>query len=359
MSARPRSIAAASTSRTRTVKPAVAHAWAIPLPMFPPPSTATTAGGCSVDAGMEGLGADEGPVLIIVPRSPRNTVNPERLPGPMEPADPRAVEAALATERQFVLSLGGFALEIPGASLVTHERLPAPRFNFVQELGVGPERQAAFFERALDHYFQRALRPAFRLPEPAPAHLDAGLRRFGFRSRDDPLALMLAAGPVRWNAAPRGDVRPAERSETDLVASFWSSEAERPEFRAALEVAWSHPNPPERLTPLLAFRDGEAVSAALVYRYRSMAGIYFVVTRASARGQGSASDLVRFAVSDSGDGARARYSIFADSPRLQRRLETLGFAVARRFRVYELPEGVELSLPPPGPATGPRWRPPR
>ncbi|HTT45035.1 MAG TPA: hypothetical protein VMH38_03340, partial [Thermoplasmata archaeon] len=81
--------------------------------------------------------------------------------GPTEPE----VEAALATERQFVLTLGGFALELAGATLVTHEKLPVPRFNFVQELGVGRERQTTFFEHALDHYFQRALRPTFRVPD--------------------------------------------------------------------------------------------------------------------------------------------------------------------------------------------------
>ncbi len=90
-----------------------------------------------------------------------------------------AVEAALDAERQFVLTLGGFALEVAGATLVTHERIPAPRFNFVQVEGVGAERQAAFFERALDHYFQRALRPTFRLPEPTPPTSTRGCGRSG------------------------------------------------------------------------------------------------------------------------------------------------------------------------------------
>ena len=105
-----------------------------------------------------------------------------------------ATEAALEAERQFVLTLGGFALEIPGATLVTHEKIPVPRFNFVQEMGVGRERQTAFFERALDHYFQRALRPTFRVPLPVPDHVDIGLRRFGFRARSAPLVLLLSSG---------------------------------------------------------------------------------------------------------------------------------------------------------------------
>jgi GNAT superfamily N-acetyltransferase len=277
----------------------------------------------------------------------------------MESSDPLEVEAALETERQFVLTLGGFALEVAGATLVTHERLPAPRFNFVQELGVGPERQSAFFERALDHYFQRALRPSFRVPVPVPEHLDAGLRHFGFRPRPASLVLLLATPDRRSPLGRSREVRPARPSEIDLVASFWTSERERPEFRAALDVAWSHPNPHEQLLPLLAWAEGEAVSAALLYRYRGTAGIYGVATRPAARGQGAASDLVRFATAGSALSGAEHYSIFADSARLEQRLMTLGFAPARSFREYELPTEAELAFPAPGPVGPPRWRPPR
>jgi GNAT superfamily N-acetyltransferase len=277
----------------------------------------------------------------------------------MTPSDSLEVEAALESERQFVLTLGGFALEIAGANLVTHERLPVPRFNFVQELGVGPERQSAFFERALDHYFQRALRPTFRVPLPVAAHVDAGLRRFGFRPRASPLVLLLDnPDRVRSSESPEG-VRVARPSELDLVASFWTTERERPTFRAALDVAWSHPNPHERLRPVLVFREGEAVTAALVYRYRSSAGIHAVATRPTARGQGAASDLVRFVLGGDPVGRDARYSAFADSSRLVHRLETLGFSSARSFQEYELPPTADLTLTSPGPAGPPRWRPPR
>jgi GNAT superfamily N-acetyltransferase len=276
----------------------------------------------------------------------------------MESSPALEVEAALDTERQFVLTLGGFALEVAGATLVTHERLPAPRFNFVQELGVGAERQTAFFERALDHYFQRALRPTFRVPIPVPGHLDAGLRRFGFRPRPTPLVLLLTA-PGTLSAEPVSrEVRPARPTEIDLVASFWTAERERPEFRAALDVAWHHPNPHEQLVPLLAWGDGEAVSAALLYRFRGTAGIYGVATRPAARGRGAASELVRFATAG-GPLEAAQYSIFADSERLEQRLTSLGFSPARSFREYELPANAELAIPAPGPASPPRWRPPR
>lgn len=277
----------------------------------------------------------------------------------MRVLDPLATEAALATERQFVLSLGGSALEIAGATLVTHEKLPAPRFNFVQVTGVGAERQTAFFERALDHYFQRALRPTFRIPDPVPAHLDSALRRFGFRPAADPLVLLSAEELPTGSAPPPEGVRTARNSEVDLVVSFWTYEAERPELRAALEVVWNHPNPDETLVPVLGYRAARPVSAALVYRYRSTAGIYAVATQPLSRGQGSATDVVRYARATSVGGRGVRYSIFADSPRLERHLKTLGFTAARRFRIYELPRGAELALPPAAPSGPPRWRPPR
>jgi GNAT superfamily N-acetyltransferase len=269
------------------------------------------------------------------------------------------VEAALNSERQFVFTLGGFAYEIAGAALVTHEKIPVPRFNFVQELGVGRERQSAFFEHALDHYFQRALRPTFRVPVPVPAHVESGLRRFGFRPKESPLVLMLADRPPTRAADPTVQVREAVRSDLDLVASFWTSERERPEFRTAVDIAWTHPNPHESLVPLLASLEGEVVSAALVYRYRTAAGIHAVATRPPARGRGAASDLVAFAVRHEVAGPGAQYSIFADSVRLERRLETLGFRAARSFVEYELPRSAELSFPAPGPPLAPQWRPPR
>ncbi len=270
-----------------------------------------------------------------------------------------ATEAALDAERQFVLTLGGFALEIPGATLVTHEKIPAPRFNFVQEMGVGRERQAAFFERALDHYFQRALRPTFRVPTPVPEHVDAGLRRLGFRARSAPLVLLLSTDAPAPTFAPDVAVRVAAPNEIDLVASFWSTPAERPEFRTALEIAWSHPNPHERLAPLLASIAGEPVASALVYRYRTSAGIHAVATQPSARGRGAASELVAFVRAHAPVGDGVRYSIFADSERLESRLERLGFRRARAFRVYDLAPDAELALPPAPSAQPARWRPPR
>jgi GNAT superfamily N-acetyltransferase len=270
-----------------------------------------------------------------------------------------AVEAALEAERQIVLTLGGFALEVAGATLVTHEKIPAPRFNFVQELGVGRERQTAFFERALDHYFQRALRPTFRVPTPAPEHVDRGLRRFGFVPK--PHALRLLLEELGSPAPSPGEVTVTEATDPDLdqVVSFWTDGRERPELRTAIDVAWHHPNPHEKLVPLLARLAGEPVAAALVYRFRAAAGIHFVATRPTARGRGAASALVAFARSARPVGRSAFLSIYADSPRLESRLVGLGFSPARSFVEYELPPAAELGLPPPGPPGPPRWRPPR
>jgi GNAT superfamily N-acetyltransferase len=110
---------------------------------------------------------------------------------------------------------------------------------------------------------------------------------------------------------------------------------------------------------LLATLGSETVSAALVYRYRNAAGIHAVATRVPARGRGAASALVAFALRNQPAGPVASYSMFADTPRLEERLERLGFRPARTFTEYELPRSAELSFPSPGPPTGPRWRPPR
>ena len=267
-------------------------------------------------------------------------------------------EAALQAERQFILTLGGFALSIPGAVLLTHEKIPAPRFNFVTEVGVGPERQTAFFERALDHYFQRAIRPTFRVANPPAPHVDLGLRRLGFRPREAPLGLLVEDPTAPAGASEGVEVRRAIATDLDQLVSFWTDPGERPELRTALDVAWHHPNPNEQLVPLIASIAGTAVAGAVLYRYGEAAGIHFVATQPTARGRGAASAVVGFARRERPTGA-APLSLFADSPRLETHLRQLGFVVARTFSVYDLPKDAELALPPPGPPGPPRWRPPR
>ncbi len=269
------------------------------------------------------------------------------------------VEAALTAERQLVLTLGGFALEIAGAVLVTHEKIPASRFNFVGGIDVGEERQTAFFERALDHYFQRAIRPSFRVGASPPAHLDRGLRSFGFRPDEDPEVLWLWSGVSP--RAPPSDVRVREATsdETELVTSFWSSERERPELRTAVDIVRHHPNPQERLVPLLALLDGQPASAALAYRYREAEGIHLLTTRPEARDRGCASALLAHALARPIEGPPPVRSIVSQSPRAEPRLRELGFVPARTFQRYVLPGGAALPTPAVGPPGPPRWRPPR
>jgi GNAT superfamily N-acetyltransferase len=268
-------------------------------------------------------------------------------------------ERVLSEERAFVLAMGGFSIEIAGASLVTHEKVPVPRFNFVEVRNVGRERQAAFFERALDHYFQRALRPTFRTASPAPAHVDAGLRRFGFRPSEFPLELL--AAPPSAGPEPTGPFRVVTVGPEELarILPFWTDERERDEFARAIEVLVHHPNLGERLAPLIAERDGDDVAAALLYAHGRTAGIHGVATTPRARGLGAASALVAHALAHSLPPEVDLVGMVADHPRIARRLLRLGFREVGALTEYTLPRDVELAMPPPGPPTPPRWRPPR
>ncbi|MCI4373604.1 MAG: hypothetical protein L3K02_08195 [Thermoplasmata archaeon] len=266
---------------------------------------------------------------------------------------------ALAAERHFVRTLGGLVLGIAGAELVTHERIPLSRFNFVEVLGVDRGRQAAFFERALDHYFQRALRPTFRVPIPEPDHVVAGLVGFGFRPQPHPLLLLIGARERVVVPPTDLEVRPATRAELEPVVDLLVGAVGRAEFRSAVDVAWNHPNPGERLTPVVATRGDRILSAALRYEHAGTTGLHFVTTQPADRGQGAASALVQGALGPGAGLGEGMAFLFADSARLEERLRSLGFVRALSFREYMLPADVELAFPPPGPPTPPRWRPPR
>jgi len=269
------------------------------------------------------------------------------------------VAAALEAERQFVQSLGGHTLSLAGGRLVTNERIPIPRFNFIQELNVHVERKTAFFERALDHYFQRALRPTLRAEVPVPEHLDRTLTKMGFRANKEPLRLLIARSETPPNASSSIQVRAARPEEVDQIVSFWTDEPYRAELRRGIDVLWNHPNPEEELVPMLACLDAELVSAALVYRYGRSTTIHFVSTLPVARGQGAATQLVHEVLVGARARPHQRVSIFAESSRLEGRLRSIGFEVVRRYALYELPPEAELALPPVGPTSPPRWRPPR
>ncbi|MGA7923104.1 MAG: hypothetical protein WCA77_03935 [Thermoplasmata archaeon] len=270
--------------------------------------------------------------------------------------DPGCAAIARAVDRDLVLALGGYVVELPGAHLVVDERIAAPRFNFVQVAAIAPSRQAAFFERTLDHYFQRALRPCFRVPPPVPSHVDRALRGFGFQPRAHRNSLLIAEGPIEGNAGPHARV--AHPDELDRAVGFWSGEAERAELRRALEVALEHPNVGEHLEILFGLGpDGEPAAALLLLGNHDRVSIHAVATQPLVRGQGLASDLVRFArTRPVADGV----PVFMDvDDRAAGRLATLGFRGVGEEILYELPPGAELALPAPGPPSPPRWRPPR
>jgi len=279
-------------------------------------------------------------------------------PGPEEQHE---IDSALREERELVLSLGGYALELAGGVLVANERIPVPRFNFVQYVRLHRNRQSTFLERALDHYFQRALRPSIRVEHPVPDFLDGSLRRLGFRATPEPLSLLLRRRPARRRpAGATYDVRTATADELPLLASFWTGTTEREEFLRALAVALEHPNPEEGLVPGIALRDGSPASAALLHTYRSCVGIHGVVTQRSERGQGAATALVAGLLNDSHAREKAGpIAMWSDSPRLDRRLGDLGFEAVVRYSVYELPADAELALPSASPPAPPQWRPPR
>ena len=272
--------------------------------------------------------------------------------------DPLAA-AALASERRFVLALGGYALEVPGGTLVIHEKIPSPRFNYVVVERVAPQRQAAFFERALDHYFQRAIRPRFRCFGAPAEHVARALHRFSFRPLPEPRTVLVAGARPPAAPDPRYAVGPASDREIDQVVGFWTVESERPELRTSVDVAMHHPSPDESLVPVLAKDGSMPVAAALLFRSGEAAGIHLVTTRSDARGQGAASALVQAVRADGTFPPGTQWSIVADTPRLVGRLTALGFSPAAAFTEYELPRDAELALPPPGPPTPARWRPPR
>lgn len=260
-------------------------------------------------------------------------------------------------ERSFVLALGGAALSIAGATLVAHERVPISRFNYVEVHGVSPERQTGFFERALDFYFQRALRPTFRLPIPEPAHLVRVLRGFAFEPAHEPVRVL--AAELAGQAPARTAAEPPSTPDLAALADLWADERERPELRAALDVAVRFPNPAEELVPVVVRQSGSAIAAAAVFRDRDVGAIFGVTTQSEHRGRGTATALVESIVRSSPVGPVRQLVMWADSERLATRLGRLGFSEVARFRPFELPLEASFPIPAPGPATPPRWRPPR
>lgn len=265
----------------------------------------------------------------------------------------------LAAERGFVATLGGYALELAGGTLTVHERLAVPRFNFVGELRATVERSTAFFEAALDHYFQRALRPSFRLARPADDRLVSPLEKLAFRPAGE---LRLFVAEASSPAPPPRGFEVADASEgpaLDQVVGFLSAERERLELRRSLEVAARYPHRGERLQPALATAGGQAVCAGLLYVRDAAAVVPALATQPTQRGRGAASQLVGYLRGRAREAGAERLGLFATDPALAAPLARLGFTEERVWTVYELPPDARLELPPMGPPAPPRWRPPR
>ena len=276
-----------------------------------------------------------------------------------DPFEPDELSLARRLHRGLVLALGGFALELAGGTLVTHERIPVPPFNFVDGADVSVRRQTAFFERALDHYFQRALRPSFRVDLPVPPHIDRTLRHFGFVPAAEPLEFLVAPAGASTSSTSPVEVSEVPAEEAGRIAAFWTHDRERDEFERALDVAVHHPNPGERLLPLIARSGARTAGAALLYRRGDRAEVHAVSTLPELRGRGIATGLVAGALEAARqDGART-LSILSTTPRLAERLRPLGFRPVGALADYRLPPEAQLAIPPPGPPGPPRWRPPR
>jgi hypothetical protein len=279
-----------------------------------------------------------------------------RLPGPMPAAEPEAIATALDLERRFVLTLGGFSHEIAGATLVTLERVPAERFNYADVHEVSPQRLTALVERSLDHYFQRAIRPVFRVPEPVPEPLDAALRRVGFLSEPDPVGVFVSGGSSLGGRSILSTARRAERSELDALLPFWAPARARLDLRAAIDNAWAHPNPQEELVPMVTMREGTPAGAGIVYAFRGARALVLAgdVTDPAAGPTDGA--LLDGAVRD--DPSRPLW-VLAPTGHDGRPSAPPGFRLVRTLRRFRLSPKAQLDLgplPPPGP---PRWRPPR
>jgi GNAT superfamily N-acetyltransferase len=259
------------------------------------------------------------------------------------PATP--VDWGLRNERGFCGAFGGYSLEIPGGYLVVNEKVPVARFNHVQDVRTSPGRVLAFVERALEHYFQRALRPTFEIPDSVeqPLLLRA-LERAGYRH----------LGPAQerrllwWD--PEGTERggPPSRSlevevmgpdsDLDLLARFWMREREREEIVRSLDVALSHPNPGEEIRPYLAREQGVPVATAMIYRYRGTAGLHSVAILPSARARGLGTSLVHWILEDWVRSGGGPLTMWIERDRVPGPLRSLGFREVARYRVYALVE---------------------
>jgi hypothetical protein len=262
-------------------------------------------------------------------------------------------------ERALICALGGYALQLSGGWLVTHERLPGSRFNYIDIGPLAPARRTAFLERALDHYFQRALRPMVRLDASAAPEITESLERLGFRERAVPLRLLVRGPPPDPELRPRRPVRPLTADELPLLYRLWGEPKELPEIRASLDVAVAAPARGEEVIPVAAIHESGPASVGLLHGWNGLWGLHAVTTLPGHRGTGWACDLTLGCGHLSGAARGVGLGLRLDSDRIPSPLAAAGFHGRARYRIFELPHDQALEIPPPGPPQPPRWRPPR
>ncbi len=245
----------------------------------------------------------------------------------------------LREARALPLLFGGYAVEWPGGTLVVNERVPASRFNFVQDVRLGPGRILAFVEKALEHYYQRALRPTFELPHDLPqpgtvrALAEAGYASLGTdRSRE---VLLREEGEL-----PPPDLRyrvgPVSEEDQRTFLGFFAEPRHQMELNRYLEEDVSHPHPGERTVPYLAWRGDDPVAVALFHEEGPVRGIHAVATEPRYRGQGAASGLVTEILRTESRPPARRWVLVREGPGVPEPLRPLGFNSALSFETYGL-----------------------
>lgn len=235
-------------------------------------------------------------------------------------------------------------MELSEAHLVVNEKVPVPRFNFVQDARCGAGRVAAFVERTLEHYYQRALRPTFELPKDVhqPA-LEHALELSGYlpKGREHRRHLLLWNGQGPPPAVSnRDEVRVETLSDDELptlVDLLVESNARyREEVRRYLEVGMGHPNPGERVVPYVARTGSGAVSFGVLLSHATGSGLYAVGTPTSERARGYASRLVAEVLRREAPRSPFPFCISAQGTTPPRPLLEMGFEVGQSFEVFEM-----------------------
>ena len=259
---------------------------------------------------------------------------------------PLDVARALELSRDFVAAFGGYSVEIPGAYLVVNEKVPVPRFNYVQDVVQAPGRVLAFIEKALEHYYQRALRPTIEVPRDVsqPA-LHRAIRAGGFTSRgaSQDRRLLIWEGfppdsPPPPAASPPRRVLPVAEDDLESFVDLWTPRRYRDEILRYFDVILAHPNPSERLVPY-EIREGERIlGLAVFYENRGVRGLPVVATVPDARSRGLATMLVAEILRRETSEVSSPVSLWLEGPRTPGPLLRLGFQERAAYEVYALPE---------------------